>query len=72
MQQQGLSIPTLALAHTKEISAKCKRQLPQNWTRESELISIEFAVLVEEEIHWQLQREYYHDQYLTFHAMWKR
>ena len=64
MQQQSLSLPTLALAQNKEISAKFERQLPQSSTRQSELTSIEFAALAEEEIHWQLQREYYHDRYL--------
>ena len=64
MQSQSLSVPTLALAQRKEISAKYPEQLPQNCLGESELTSIEFAALAEEEIHWQLQCEYYHDQYL--------
>ncbi len=64
MQSQSLSVPTLALAQRKEISAECEGKLPQSWTGESELTSIEFAALAGEEIHWQLQREYYHDQYL--------
>ena len=62
--QQSLSIPKLALAQTKELSTKGPGQLPQNYPGESELTSLEFAALAEEEIHWQLQREYYHDQYL--------
>ena len=63
MQQQSLSVPTLALVQRKEISAKCPEQLPQNYLGESELTLIEFAVLVEE-IHWQLKCEYFQDQYL--------
>lgn len=64
MQQQSLFVPILALEPNKEISAKYPEQLPQNCLGESELTSIEFAALAEEEIHWQLQCEYYHDQYL--------
>ncbi len=64
MQQQSLFLPILALEPNKEISAKYLEQLPQNCPRESELTSIQFAALAEEEIHWQLQCEYYHDQYL--------
>ena len=64
MQSQSLSVPTLALAQRKEISAKYPEQLPQNCLGESELTSIEFAALAEEEIRWQLQREYFQDQYL--------
>jgi len=59
MQQQSLSVPMLTLAQTKQIST-VSEYLPKNSMVKEELT----LDLVEEETHYHLKCEYFHDQYL--------